>query len=104
MFECANEINKLKNTNAEQAAKTASDLLQIAKPLGILNQDPNEYFRSTAGINDTINSVDVDRKVALRLQAKADKNWSLADQIRDELKEQGVIVEDSGQETTWRRQ
>ena len=39
-----------------------------------------------------------------RQQAKADKNWAEADRIRDELKDQGVMLEDKGSQTTWRRE
>ncbi len=103
MFECANDINKLKKTDPEQAAKTAADLLQMAEPLGLLGQDPNEYLQSTAGSDGAISNEDIEQKIAQRLQAKNDKQWGLADQIRDELKAQGVILEDNAQVTTWRR-
>jgi cysteinyl-tRNA synthetase len=40
-----------------------------------------------------------------RLDAKKAKNWALADQIRYELKQQGVILEDAPNGTTsWRRE
>lgn len=103
MFECANEINKHKSTDGEQAAKTAGDLLTMAGPLGLLSQNPEEFLQSTAGTNKAISAADIGALANQRLRAKADKNWALADQIRDELKQQGVILEDSGKETTWRR-
>jgi cysteinyl-tRNA synthetase len=104
LFECANEINKLKADNPELAAKTTSDLLVMAEPLGLLYQNPDEFLQSTTGSDEAISNDDIKAKISLRLEAKADRNWGLADQIRDELKEQGVIVEDKGQETTWRRE
>jgi len=104
MFECANELNKLKNIDSEQASRTAADLLLMAEPLGLLSQDPDVFLKSTTGSDASISNDDIAVQITLRLQAKADKNWSLADQIRDELKEQGVVLEDSGKETTWRRQ
>ncbi|ORU89508.1 MAG: cysteine--tRNA ligase [Cycloclasticus sp. symbiont of Poecilosclerida sp. M] len=104
MFECANELNKLKTRNPEQASLLAHDLLTMADPLGLLNQDPEAYLQSTAGSNEAMSSDDIEMKIAQRLQAKTEKNWGLADQIRDELKEQGVVLEDKGLETTWRRQ
>jgi len=103
MFECANELNKLKLSDPLQAAKLASDLLNMAAPLGLLTQDANEYLQSSTGSSDVISSEQIDAKINQRLQAKLDKDWGLADQIRDELKEQGVMVEDSGQQSTWRR-
>ncbi len=103
MFECANELNKLKISDPQEAANMASDLLKMAEPLGLLTQNPNEYLQSSIGSNDAISTQQIEAKIHQRLQAKVDKDWGLADQIRDELKEQGVIVEDSGQQSTWRR-
>lgn len=103
MFECANELNKLKSTNPEQASLTAGDLLKMAEPLGLLNQNPEEFLQSSAGADSVISNDEIDVQINRRLQAKVDKNWALADQIRDALKEQGVILEDKGSETTWRR-
>ena len=39
----------------------------------------------------------------LRGKAKADKNWSLSDQIRDALKEKGFEIKDGKDGTTWNK-
>jgi len=104
MFECANEINRLKKPAPTEAAKLAGDLLKMAKPLGLLYQGPDAFFQTTFGSQQTINNEEINKKIAQRIQARSDKNWELADQIRDELKKQGVVLEDVGQETTWRRE
>ena len=101
MFECANEINKLKSTELEQASQLVHELLLMAEPLGILNESAEAYFQSAS--SGEISAEEVTDLIAKRLQAKADKDWALADEIRDSLSEQGVIVEDVGKETTWRR-
>jgi len=103
LFECANELNKLKSSNPEQASLMAGDLLDMAEPLGLLSQDPEEYLQSSTGSDGAISNDEIDVRISQRLQAKVDKDWALADQIRDALKEQGVILEDKGSETTWRR-
>ena len=47
----------------------------------------------------------VEQQVQLRLEAKKAKDWALADKIRNELKEQGIILEDAPDGTTsWRRE
>ena len=43
----------------------------------------------------------VDRMIAERAEAKASKNWNEADRIRDELKEQGIILKDTKDGTVW---
>ena len=46
---------------------------------------------------------DIDAKIKQRDEAKANKDFALSDQIRDELTESGVILEDSANGTNWRR-
>jgi cyanophycinase-like exopeptidase len=41
--------------------------------------------------------------VAVRAQLRADKQWALADEIRERLAKLGIVVEDGPTETTWRR-
>ncbi|MGR8980765.1 MAG: CysS/YqeB C-terminal domain-containing protein, partial [Gammaproteobacteria bacterium] len=54
--------------------------------------------------NGSVTFLDIDQKIKERLDAKKAKNWALADQIRDELKAKGIILEDApGGTTTWRR-
>ncbi len=45
----------------------------------------------------------VDLLVDLRSQARAARNWALADEIRNRLSDLGIILEDGPSETTWRR-
>ncbi|MCH8325976.1 MAG: cysteine--tRNA ligase, partial [Bacteroidetes bacterium] len=40
--------------------------------------------------------------IKLRQDAKAEKNYSLADKIRDELNAIGVVLEDSKDKTTYK--
>ena len=47
--------------------------------------------------------MEIDQKIEQRAQAKNDKNYALADQIRDELTQAGIILEDSPTGTTWKR-
>jgi len=52
-------------------------------------------------INHTINEEYINSKIALRNEAKANKNYALADQIRNELLELGIILKDSREGTTY---
>ena len=42
-------------------------------------------------------------KIAERAAAKKNKDYALADKIRNELKEQGILLEDTPQGTTWKK-
>ena len=103
LFECATELNKLKKDNSKQAGVMAGDLLKMAQPLGLLQESPEVYFKTPVGEEQAIDNESVENKIEQRLRAKTNKDWALADQIRDELKEQGVILEDKGSTTSWRR-
>ena len=45
---------------------------------------------------------EVNALIAERTEARAKKNWARSDEIRDQLKEMGVAIEDSKDGTTWR--
>ena len=45
----------------------------------------------------------IEALIVARKTAKAEKNWAESDRIRDELLEQGVVLEDSAAGTSWRR-
>ena len=103
LFDLANQINKTKNKAPETASALAATLKQLAGVLGLLQDDPETYLKSggaTGGLSDD----EIEILIQQRAQAKVDKNWAESDRIRDELKEQGIVLEDKGPETTWRRE
>ncbi|MFC4803440.1 cysteine--tRNA ligase [Neobacillus sp. GCM10023253] len=46
---------------------------------------------------------EIDALIEQRIQARKDRNFQLADQIRDQLKEMNIILEDTPQGTRWKR-
>ncbi|MDI1279159.1 cysteine--tRNA ligase [Methylobacter sp.] len=100
--------------------RLASTLKQLGGLLGILQDDADVFLKGGifhAQISDSgsvTEAVDVTRQtieeyvkqqIQARLDAKKAKDWALADKIRNDLKEQGVILEDSPDGTTsWRRE
>jgi len=52
--------------------------------------------------NLAISIDDIEKKIALRNEARASKNWSLSDKIRDELLSYNIAIEDSQSKTVWR--
>jgi cysteinyl-tRNA synthetase len=46
---------------------------------------------------------EIDALVEQRQQARADRDFATSDRIRDQLAEQGIVLEDKGDRTLWRR-
>ena len=102
LFDLVREINRLRPENPEQAAALAAELRRLGDVLGLLQDDPENYLRggvAASGLSDA----EIDDLIQQRQAAKAAKNWAEADRIRDDLKAQSVLLEDSPQGTTWRR-
>jgi cysteinyl-tRNA synthetase len=104
LFDLVRDINKLREEHAavDRVAPLSSMLRRLGGILGILQRDPQEFLRS--GTADGLSSEQIEGLVAKRIEARRSKNWAESDRIRDELKAQGVILEDAGGATTWRRQ
>ena len=104
MFEMVREINRVRAEDEPKAAALAAQLRRLGDMLGILQDDPEVYLRGGASSDDQgLSDEDIESLIQQRIEAKANKDWGSADRIRDELKEQGVLLEDGPQGTTWRR-
>ena len=103
LFDLASQINKLKNSDSAGAASLAATLKHLGGILGLLQEDPETYLKSTGNSSDGLSDQQIDTLIAQRTQAKADKNWAEADRLRDELKAQGIELEDKAGVTSWRR-
>jgi cysteinyl-tRNA synthetase len=92
----AKDINRDgENANPE----TRAMLLAIGELLGLFQVEPEVWFKGEASEED----VEIDALVQERVQAKLDKNWARADDIRDELNARGIELEDSKAGSSWRR-
>ena len=99
LHELAGTIHKSGDDGELEAAK--SDLLSAGRVMGLLGNDPEAWFKeATDGPSDG----DIQSLIDQRLAARQSKNFAEADRIRDELKAQGVILEDGPGGTTWRRE
>ncbi len=101
LFDLAHDINR--TTDTAEASNLAALLLQLANQLGLMEAGIEAWFK---GASDNVNGLSDDAIEVLiqqRTDAKANKDWATADKIRDELKEQGILLEDKGIETIWRR-
>ncbi len=89
-------------TDVVELGQLKAALLGGGYELGILQQDPGQWFSTASG-----GAVDVAQVTALvdaRTAARAAKNWAEADCLRAELTALGIQIEDSAQGTVWRTQ
>ena len=103
LFDLARQLNTVRaaNDNKDSVA-IATRLKSLGAVLGLLQDNPNNFLQ--AGNSSELSADSIEALIVERVQAKADKNFARSDQIRDELKAQGVILEDSRAGTTWRRE
>ena len=96
-------VNKLsKADNDNDLKKYKLQLLASGNMYGILNENPDSWL----GVNVDTNSIDVSKIEALlseRELARKNRDFQRADEIRDELENLGILIEDSPTGTTWRK-
>ena len=91
---------------AEDAATQATlkgRLLAAGSMLGFFEQDPEAWFAWTPPSAQAIDEAAVRARIDARNAARKAKDFATADRIRDALKADGIVLEDSGGTTTWRR-
>lgn len=100
LFELAKEINKEKTNASDLAGQLGALLVRLGSILGILQQNPEQFLQATVGAD--VDPAEIDQLILDRKQARADKDWAKADEIRDRLTELKVIVEDGADGSSWR--
>ena len=92
---------RLANASSEQDAQSAAaELLADAEQIGLLQVDPAEWFAGGATGDE---SDEIEALIEIRNQARAERDFATADAIRDQLTAMGVMLEDAGGVTRWRR-
>lgn len=97
LHETLGNLNKAETK--EERVKYKSELLANAYMLGLLYNDAESWFKGTTDAEDT----EIETLIAKRAEAKKNKDWTTADAIRNELKERGIVLEDSPTGTTWKK-
>ena len=103
MFGLSKEINRYRQEvehgtafDAVHFAKAADVYRAMAGIIGIFEQE-------TPAENDGLADALMNIIIGLRQDARAEKNWALADRIRDELKAHGIVLEDTPTGVHWKR-
>lgn len=96
LHETLGNLNKAETK--EERIKYKSELLANAYMLGLLYNDAESWFKGAAS-----DDAEIEALIAKRAEAKKNKDWATADAIRNELKERGIVLEDSPAGTTWKK-
>lgn len=101
LAELNSEARRLANADDAEAARiSGGKLLASANFIGLFQQDPQEWLAGdTEGLDDSL----IDQLIEERNTARKEKNFSRADEIRDQLQQMGISLEDVADGTRWRR-
>ncbi|WP_168383714.1 cysteine--tRNA ligase [Acinetobacter indicus] len=105
LFEVNKELNRaVKEENAEQAAIFYATLRHLTNILGLVQHNVDEFLKSDIGQDALgLSEEQIEDLIQQRKDAKKDKNFARADEIRQSLLDQRVVLEDTRQGTVWRR-
>lgn len=96
LHETLGNLNKAETK--EERIKYKSELMANAYMLGLLYNNAESWFKGAAS-----DDAEIEALIAKRTEAKKNKDWATADAIRNELKERGIVLEDSAAGTTWKK-
>ena len=100
LFDLAREVNRLKGDGAADAAALAGRLRERGGVLGLLEQDPEAFFKGNEADDEV---AEIEGLIKARNDARAAKDWPAADAARNRLTEMGIVLEDGAGGTSWRR-
>jgi len=97
LFDLVTEVNR--TDDASRKREMAGLLRHLGLTLGLLGRAPQEFQQ--AGVQ-ALDRSRIEGLIAERAAAKKARDFARADQIRAELADQGIVLEDSAAGTTWR--
>ena len=102
LHEITHELNKEQDKASERAKGLAATLRYLGGMLGLLQDNP-EAFLTKGDVDDGLSAEIINDLIKERTSAKLNKDYARADEIREQLTQQGIVIEDSATGTVWRR-
>ncbi len=103
MFGLAKEINRYHQELERGAAFDAANFGRAADAYHAMAAIIGIFEQEEAPADDGLTDALMDLIIGIRQEARAAKNWAVADKIRDGLKEAGVVLEDTPTGVRWKR-
>ena len=92
----------LKSSKVQEILNARKNILTFGKILGIFYKDPNVWFKNDQKYSN-INEDFILDLIDKRNKARKNKEFHVADNIRDKLNEMGIEINDEAKETSWKR-
>ncbi len=110
IFDRVKELNRIMDGAGDYPSKTVIDQLKDERTalykagaiLGILNFKPSVFISQIEKPSD-IDESEIEELIKQRKEARAQKDWAKADEIRNKLKQMGILLEDKDGVTKWRK-
>jgi cysteinyl-tRNA synthetase len=110
IFDRIKELNRIMDDAGDRPSKEAIDQLKderaalqkVGAVLGILNFKPSVFISQIEKPSD-IDESEIEGLIKQRKEARAQKEWAKADEIRNKLKQMGIVLEDKEGVTKWRK-
>ncbi|EHG22658.1 cysteinyl-tRNA synthetase [Selenomonas infelix ATCC 43532] len=103
MFGLAKEINRYHQEIERGAAFDAANFGRAADAYHAMAVIIGIFEQEEATADDGLTDALMELIIGIRQEARAAKNWAVADKIRDGLKEAGVVLEDTPTGVRWKR-
>ncbi len=106
LFELTRAINRsLDSVGWTPTLQSAlEEINHFGSTLGILEYEPEEYLQGhkLEKSSSDITEEEIEELIKERNSARDEKNWKRADEIRDDLSNRGILLEDKAEDTIWR--
>ena len=97
LFGLAKLINN--SQNVQEQSMYSSTMKELGQVLGLLHENSDAFLQYGASLSDD----EVEAQIQQRNEARKANDFQKADQIRDDLAEQGILLDDSTEGTTWKK-
>jgi len=94
-------LHKLFNLASKGDKEKKSEFNQACRLIGIFNKKKDVLLKKKLSLAK-VDKKYILKKIEERLQARKSNNYTLADEIRDELFKKGIVIEDKQNNTEWK--
>lgn len=104
LHDIVHKINRHIDKSSTEVADLVTTLLHLGGILGLLQDEPDKYLQSgSPAVVTGLSDGEIKRLIDERNEARSNRDFKRADEIRNRLAREGILLEDSPQGTIWRR-